>query len=116
VGLAIAIVFFTAAVPVHYLTYFLCYSSGIGFGVGLVIAIVFFFAAIPQLIHMKSDFALTCGLFKRHCLKKKNQEAEEEEDLKNVRDEPVIVYREPAQEDVQGSRGSVQMEVIDKVL
>ena len=83
--------------------------SGIGFGVGLVLAIVFYFAAIPQLIQMKGDFALTCGLFNRHCLKSREQ-AEEEEDLSRVLHDPVKVYKERAQ-----AGGRTQIEVIDQV-
>jgi hypothetical protein len=78
--------------------------------VGLLIAILFFCLAIPQLINMTSDFALTCGLCKRRC--KKNTKEHVEEDLRDVQDDPVRVYREPPVNEVQGS---VQMEMIDEV-
>lgn len=88
------------------------YWTGIAFGVGLVLAVVFLFAAIPQLIHMKSDFALTCGLLKRRCRKKRASENEEEadDDRTDEQDDPVKVYKEPA---VRGD--SIQMDMIGEI-
>jgi len=90
--------------------YFSNLFVGIAFGVGGILAVVYLFAAIPLLINMKGDFALTCGLLKRRCIKNSHDNAKD--DLDTAQDDPVTVYRETALESVHCSQRQ-QMEMVE---
>ncbi len=76
---------------------------------GGILAIAYLFAAIPFIINMKGDFAFTCSLFKRRCIKKNNDDNKDNFDMSQ--DDLVTVNGVPALELVHCSQRQ-QMEMV----